>query len=115
MSSIEGLNAVLSMLDGLEDRLMAAAAEGLKDGLDILADQAKALCPVKTGALRSSIASEITQDGDGAQGRVYAAKDYAAKVELGLGRPPHPFLYPAYRMTKGQIISGVQKAVEDRR
>lgn len=53
--------------------------------------QAKALAPVKTGALRDSIVGQVT----GNQAVLGASVPYADDVELGDGkRAPRPFIGP---------------------
>lgn len=57
---------------------------------------AKALCPVDTGRLRSSITNTLTTDGDGVVGIVGTDVEYAPYVEMGTSRmPAQPFLLPA--------------------
>ncbi len=53
---------------------------------------AKVLAPVRTGALRNSITSEV----QGTHGEVYTDISYAIFQEQGTSRmPPHPYLGPA--------------------
>lgn len=74
-----------------------------QDVTDAVADDARLICPVRTGKLRDSIESERI---DERTGRVVARRRYAAPVELGhrkvlWGRetneyvPAQPYLRPA--------------------
>lgn len=57
---------------------------------------AKRLCPVDTGRLRSSITSEIGQDGQGLVAAIGTNVEYAPYIELGTSRmAAQPFLLPA--------------------
>lgn len=60
--------------------------------------EAKHLCPVDTGRLRSSITNGLAVDGRGLHAKVGTNVDYAIYVELGT-RFAHaqPFLRPALR------------------
>ncbi|MCL2631515.1 MAG: HK97 gp10 family phage protein [Coriobacteriia bacterium] len=68
--------------------------------------QAKALVPVRNGALRASIHPEVKTEGDTIIGRVYTANEYAAFVEFGTGttgQGSYPYPVPGvdlqYRQT----------------
>ena len=53
-------------------------------------------CPVDTGRLRSSIANEIGQDGEGLVAVIGTNVEYAPYVELGTSKmAAQPFLLPA--------------------
>lgn len=78
-----------------------AAAVVIKSLTDIEAD-AKALCPVDTGFLKSSISREITADtfagsGGAFGGEVGPTASYGAYVEYGTSRMgPEPYMGPAF-------------------
>ena len=60
--------------------------------------QAKRLCPVDTGRLRSSITHDVERDSRGLVGFVGSNVEYAPHVELGTRRQrPQPYLRPALR------------------
>ncbi len=66
---------------------------------------AKILCPVDTGRLRSSITHEI----EGTTGRVGSNVEYARIVELGsedpaYNRRPYPYLRPALHKNEKKIL-----------
>lgn len=77
-------------------QVLAAMARAKKEGLEVSAsfieEKAKALAPVKSGALRDSIASEVGED----KATIGAQADYAPFVELGTRHmKSQPFLTPA--------------------
>ncbi len=52
----------------------------------LIVEEAKAICPVDTGALRDSISASTKQTGKTVVGTITAAMFYAAYVEYGTGR-----------------------------
>lgn len=71
-------------------RIQAEAARVVAQVVDEIAEDARRLAPVDTGALRSSISAEPST------GRVTASSDHAAYVELGTRHMrAQPFLRPA--------------------
>jgi len=107
--SMTGTDSVLSMLERIrESALVSSASGGVREGLDAICAEAKALCPRDTGALQESIAVRMTQDG----GEVYAGAPYAVHVEMGtMESPARPFLYPAMQTEAGDALLGVREAV----
>jgi hypothetical protein len=62
---------------------------------------ARRRCPVKSGALRDSIFSEVFEVDRGLVGDVGAQEVYAPWVEFGHGdAPAHPFLRPSLRSAR---------------
>lgn len=58
--------------------------------------QAKQLCPVDTGRLRSSITNELGRDAEGLYALIGSNVEYAVYVELGTSlAAAQPFLRPA--------------------
>ena len=107
--SMRGLNGVLAMLERAgEGKLRAAAADGIGEELYVLCEEAKALCPADTGALRDAIAVRLLPDG----GEVFAGAPHAVYVEMGTAQSPaQPFLYPALRAGESGVLRGVHEAV----
>lgn len=95
---------------------------GVQKAVSYVEAEAKKNCPVDTGALRRSIASDVSTSGKTVTGTVYTNLDYAPYVEYGTGefaeegdgregpwryqddernwhttygQPPQPFLRPA--------------------
>ncbi len=89
---ITGIDEVCEALVSAADRISAAAERGVKDACAAVCGDAKSMCPVRTGNLRESIATQSS----GTDGTVYAAADYGGYVELGTYKmPAQPFLAPA--------------------
>lgn len=90
----------------------------------LVEDEAKSICPVKTGRLRSSITHIVQDDSTGVVTYVFATAPYAAYVEYGTGiagagspgagpypysptwpgMPAQPFLRPAIDSARPFII-----------
>jgi len=73
---------------------------------------AKILCPVDTGRLRSSITHEI----EGTTGRVGTNVEYARAVEIGsedpeFKRAPQPYLRPALHKNEKAILQMFKKII----
>ena len=68
---------------------------------------AKKLCPVDTGRLRSSITHEI----EGMTGYVGTNVEYARAVELGIEQPPQPYLRPALHQNEKKILALFKKII----
>lgn len=63
---------------------------------------AKRRAPVDTGRLRSSIADEMSREGDVLIGRIGTDVEYALHQEMGtVHMPAHPYLRPALDDAKG--------------
>jgi HK97 gp10 family phage protein len=71
-----------------------AVLASVTDGLGIIQQAAKALCPVDTGALRDSITTNIEQLDTTIRGSVGPTMYYAEYVEYGTGRRGSPAPYP---------------------
>ena len=82
----------------------AVRAVVAKAALDIEAD-AKALCPVDTGALRGSIKAEI----DGTRATIEPHKDYAGYVEFGTYKmAPRAYMRPAADINEPKFIAAME-------
>jgi len=69
---------------------------------------AKTLCPVDTGRLRSSITHEI----EGTTGRVGTNVEYSRYVELGTEKQsPQPYLRPALHKNEKAILQLFKKII----
>ena len=94
-------------LSAAQAEIHARVAAAVAECAAAIADQARADCPVATGALRDSIASEVVPDADSGviEGRVHAAAPYAAAVELGSAKTgPRPFLWPALEGRVAELL-----------
>ena len=75
---------------------------------EAVADEARAMCPVDTGNLQSSIA--VSAGSDGAE--ISANTDYAAYVEFGTWKmAAQPFLVPALLNSADKIAAAAARAI----
>lgn len=104
---LDGLQALDFETPGAQV-LQDAAVRALATELEAMAEQARADCPVKTGALRASIG--VRRESDGAS--LVAGARHAACVELGSANAPaRPFLYPAFKARAQAMMARVKRAV----
>ena len=97
--------------------------EALKAGGEIIAAKMIELAPERTGRLKGAIKVGNSRGGKrgrtitvGVHRRDFGAGDYyPAFVEYGHGgprpAPPHPYIRPAYDMTKDQAWAAIKQAV----
>jgi HK97 gp10 family phage protein len=112
-SEFLGLAVKLERASGQVGAVAAAAVK--KTAFDIEAD-AKALAPVDTGNLRSSISTDIT--GDGRFGAIEAeigpTAEYGAFVEYGTSRTgPQPYMRPAFERREPGLTAALDRLGED--
>lgn len=98
--------ARVEMVDGWEAKLREPTMDLLaRLGVDI-ADDARAACPVDTGALKASVYTQMRDDGEAvrvgadakARGRDGTTLDYTYSIYVEMGTRlmhPEPFLRPA--------------------
>lgn len=85
----------------------AVRAAVSKAALDIEAD-AKALCPVDTGALRGSIKAEI----EGTRATIEPHMEYAGYVEFGTYKmAPQAYMRPAADINEPKFIAAMEALV----
>lgn len=108
-------------------RMKRELAAKVKEQADKLADAVRQAAPVKTGALRDSIAARrtrnqlkfyVTAGGNTTVADVRAgsgvAYDYSRAVEFGTRtRPAHPFFYTTARGMEGEIREALEEAVAE--
>jgi hypothetical protein len=113
------------------EHVLTAAKVALKKGVDIIVEDAKSRCPVKTGTLKESIKaidlkserekSQFATEDEKEEGVAYAltadAKNdkkiaYAQFVEFD-PRIAKPFLYPALDAHTDEVNDMVKAAVDD--
>ena len=82
----------------------AVRAAVAKAAYDIEAD-AKALCPVDTGALRGSIKTQV----EGMSAKVTASMEYAGYVEFGTYKmAPRAYMRPAADINEPKFIAAME-------
>ena len=110
------------------DRFRSDLAEAMKTNRDVLnsgmrqmieamADQIKANCPTKTGALKNSIHVAEGKNRHGPSQEVVIGNDsvdYAMHVEYGTSREPaHPFVRPAVEMLRQKYPGQMEALISD--
>jgi hypothetical protein len=75
--------------------------------------EAKKVCPVVTGRLRSSLRATFYSNGLTAE--IGTDVLYAPIVEFGLGRRPKPYLYPAFNKVVPVLEADLRRIVEGAR
>ena len=128
MVEIKNVDKLVAKLDNLS-RLQLEQA--LNKACLIVENEAKKLCPVDTGQLRSSITHEVVEK----EGRVGTNVEYALYVEYGtglfaangdgrqerwsyqdgegnwystIGQQPQPFLHPALNNNREQVLQTIK-------
>ena len=125
---IDGIEEVLSRLDGLVDPQRVRRAVG--GACALVERSAKQKAPKDTGALQRSITSEVTEGGGQIEGVVFTPLEYAPYIEYGTGlfaekggrqtawryqddkgewhttsgQRPQPFLHPALEENRTEIL-----------
>lgn len=69
----------------VQQAVLARALAAVTKGTELVASEARALCPVETGELQASIGSEVALRGPLVTGTVFATAPHAAFVEFGTG------------------------------
>lgn len=112
------LEKMMNLGDEIDDALVAAAIP--------IAQKMKQLAPVKSGRLRGAIG--IGAPRNGRRGRTVTVgihkrdfgdgEYYPAFVEYGHGgkrpAPPHPFIRPAYDLTKDEAWEAIKAAMKQK-
>lgn len=109
------IETAMSKLRAKCEKSVEAAKVALKQGADIVVDEAKNRVPVKTGKLKASIKSTPELEGAVYVISAYATNkkgvDYAHFVEFGVnGRP---FFYPAIDARRDEINEMVKTAMKN--
>lgn len=111
---------LINLLEGSKTAVQIAAEKAVRRAGMLVEGDAKRLCPVDTGRLRSSINTEVTQERTGPVASVGTNVEYGPYAEYGtgnrgdaavehrvdwLGTPPHPYLRPAlqFNIDSGNI------------
>lgn len=99
-----GADIVNSLTSRINERLPSA----LLAGAEAVAQSARGMCPVDTGALQGSISA--SQSGDGAV--VSVGADYGIYVEFGTYKmAARPFLAPSLSAAEGAALAAVSEAL----
>lgn len=136
---IQGLDGLELTLDAMPDKVLIAAAQGLKSGAEDIVSTAQGLAPVAKingGQLRESIAAEEPAiKGKAAEIKVVAGAEYAVYVEMGTGirgansklpegmpeatynpdwpgQVAQPFMYPALKANEQNVRGAVAGKIQ---
>lgn len=102
--SVSGMGSVMGLFDNINSDLSAA----MQSAGELVANSARASCPVDTGALQASITSSAA----GNSAVIGAGASYAAYVEFGTCKmAAQPFLVPALLNNTDAIIGIIKNAV----
>lgn len=130
---LEGVQDVMRALQGFSDEtLQERLREAIKAGAEIVAEDAKARAPVRTGRLRDSIKTRVPKKGltakveadypAGGKVRKTSTKKqkagsreyYAFAVEYGTRKmPAQPFMAPALAAKASQVMQKMESALEE--
>lgn len=81
----------------VQQALVLRAVRAVTKATDLVASEARSLCPVDTGELQGSIGSQVALVGPLVEGTVFATAPHAAFVEFGtglIGSGTYPFALP---------------------
>lgn len=105
--SVSGVDGALALVNRLLDA-DGVLAEGISQGAEIAAEAARGMCPVRTGALRSSIKTECS----GTHAEISANCSYAGYVEFGTYKmAARPFMVPGLYSSEGAVIAAIESAL----
>lgn len=113
--NIAGVNEAVRKLRMKGEHVLTAAKQGLKEGAQLVVDDAKSRCPVRTGKLRDSIKAVKLEDGAAyeisADAKNQRGIAYGQFVEFSPNG--HPFLYPAFDAQKDAVKNHVKQAIDN--
>jgi HK97 gp10 family phage protein len=98
-------------LNKLAEAIEEASQEALEETLDCIKQEAKSICPVRTGALKASI--DYRFDKQELSGEVYAGVPYAIYVELGTRYTARPFLHPSFEVGRAFFEQRYLELIEE--
>lgn len=85
-------------------------ARAIAEGAGLVCERARELCPVDTGALRSS----VNVAAEGMSAAVTADVPYAAYVEFGTSKSAaQPYLVPALLQEKEAVIARIAEVLSE--
>ena len=114
-ANIAGVSEAVRNLRMKGEHVLTAAKQALKEGADMIVQDAKSRCPVKTGALKNSITAKSLEDGAAyelsADAKNKRGIAYGQFVEFD-PRIAHPFLYPALDANVDRVKQRVGNAIQ---
>lgn len=110
--SVSGVDALLNDFEGLTSELQSAINLAITANAEAILEDAQALCPVRTGALRDSIAIEYENDGDILTANIGTDMYYGPYVEFGTRyMEAEPFLFPAFEQNAPELGADIADAL----
>lgn len=105
------LQQIVAQMKAYEQQARQVVSTTLAEHAEQVAEYAKALAPVDTGALRDSI--EVVKVDD-LNYQIVATAEYAIDVELGTSRQAaEPFLFPAAEANRAALKDNLAKALKN--
>ncbi len=103
-------------LENLTNTMMTSVTAAVQAGIKMVSTDAKALCPVDSGALKESIQETVQPSDDAVVGTVTATAPYASAVEMGtVSTPAQPYMQPAFSQNKQAFEENLIKALSSLR
>ena len=126
-------------LDDIADEVKDEIEKSVENGANLIANDARARCPIDTGALRVSIQTKREWNGNIYMGIVGTKNPYAEYVEFGTGiyaengqgrqtpwrykdkdgnwhttkgQHPQPFMYPALYAKKDEVFNDIANDIK---
>ena len=110
------MSSLSSVFQDIGERATRAAKEALSDGANMIVDDAKSRCPVRTGNLKDSIHKEVNRAGTRIKVVADATDDngfYYGKIVEFSPKVNKPFLYPALDAARNTIRENIANAVRE--
>jgi len=133
-TKIKGLDSLLKKLGSLGGDVENTVRKSMSKNIKLVQGEAKLLAPVDTGDLRKSIHRRTESNKSRVRGIVYTNSDHAAYMEFGTGQkgaetntntevsvsykedwvgvPAQPYMYPALKNNKDQVIKNIKDDVK---
>lgn len=133
-TKIKGLDSLLKKLESLGGDVETTVKKSMSKNIKLVQGEAKLLAPVDTGDLRKSIYRRTESNKSRVRGIVYTNSDHAAYMEFGTGQkgaetntntevsvsykedwtgvPAQPYMYPALKNNKDQVIKNIKDDVK---
>ena len=110
------MSSLSDVFQDIGEKATKAAKDALSNGADLVVENAKSRCPVKTGALKESIHKVVLRCGTKIKVVADATNNdgipYGRFVEFS-PRINEPFMYPALDAVRNTIRENVAKAVQE--
>ena len=110
---LQGDKEVVAKIKELEKRAHKELRTVVEKSAVHIEGQAKRMCPVDTGELRSSLTHKVESQDNKHRGKVGTNTDYAPMVEFGTNKQrAQPYLFPALKTSREFIIGLLAVAIK---